>query len=191
MVRAALFLIALSLPAAEPVRILVAYHSETGHTEKLARAIREGAARVTGVEVALRPVAEVKSEEVVAARGIVLGSPVHWHNLSAAVKKFLDSAAQALEKGGQWGEGRTAGVFATAGNPSGGQEMARLSMISAFLSMRFVVIGGLNREGYGNLGPQAVTSGSTPGVSAVELEEARRYGERFAKLTLQISGNRK
>jgi NAD(P)H dehydrogenase (quinone) len=191
MVRAALFLLALAVPAAEPVRILVAYHSDTGHTEKLARAIREGAARVAGVETTVRPVAEVKPAEITAARGIVLGTPVHWHNLSAVTKKFLDTAAQALQPGGQWGEGRTAGVFTTAGNPSAGQEMARLSMISAFLSMRFVVIGGLNREGYGNLGPQAVTAGPAPGVPAAELEEARRYGERFAKLTLQFSGNLK
>ena len=56
--------------------------------------------------------------------------------------------------------------------------------------MRFVVIGGVDEEGYGTLGAQATTGPSDPGLNEKELSEARRFGERFARLTRQIRGPR-
>jgi len=176
-----------SAAAAEPLRILIAYHSETGNTEKLAAAVKEGAAGVEGVTVILRKTAAVTDEEIVGADGIILGTPVHWGNLSAVSKQFLDRVGAALGKAGKtYGEGRTAAVFCTAGSASNGQEMARLGAISAFLAMRFVILGGVNGDGFGTLGPQAVTGGKPPGVSAQALADGRRFGERFARLTLQF-----
>jgi len=173
--------------AAPPVHILIAYHSQTGNTAKLAAAVREGAASIAGVEAVLRPVAEAASEDIVKSDGIVLGTPVHWGNLSAESKRFLDRIGEVLGKAGKMlGEGRTAGVFCTAGSASNGQEMARLGAIAAFLDMRFVVIGGVNDNGFGSLGPQAVTGGSPPGLNDRDRAEARRFGERFARLTLQF-----
>src|SRR5450759_1663825 len=86
--------------AASPVRILIAYHSRTGNTEKMAAAVREGAASVAGVEIVLRKVAEVTSDDIVKADGIVLGTPVEWGNLSAEAKRFLDRVGEALGKAG-------------------------------------------------------------------------------------------
>ena len=173
--------------AASPVRILIAYHSRTGNTEKMAVAVREGAASVAGVEIVLRKVADVSADDIVKADGIVLGTPVEWGNLSAETKRFIDRVGEALGKAGAtYGEGRTAGVFCTGGSPSNGQELARLSAIAAFLAMRFVIVGGVNDEGFGSLGPQAVTGGKPPGVNARELADARRFGERFARLTRQL-----
>ncbi len=62
-----------------------------------------------------------------------------------------------------------------------GKDVARLSIISAFLTMRFTVVGGVDAEGFGTLGPEATTGPTDPGVSAAELAEARRFGERFAR----------
>jgi len=178
--------LAQAAPAAEHTRILIAYHSETGNTEKLAQAVQRGAAAVAGVEATLRKVAAVKPEEIVAADGIVVGTPVHWSNLSAETKRFLDRAGDALWKAKTSGEGRTAGAFCTGGAPAMGKDMARLSILSAFLIMRYVVIGGVEAEGYGTLGPEATTGGPKPGVDEKALEEARRFGERFARLTRQL-----
>jgi NAD(P)H dehydrogenase (quinone) len=173
--------------AAPPVHILIAYHSQTGNTAKLAAAVREGAASIAGVEAVLRPVAEAAIEDIVKSDGIVLGTPVHWGNLSAESKRFLDRIGEVLGKASKMlGEGRTAGVFCTAGSASNGQEMARLGAIAAFLDMRFVVIGGVNDNGFGSLGPQAVTGGSPTGLNDRDRAEARRFGERFARLTLQF-----
>jgi NAD(P)H dehydrogenase (quinone) len=171
---------------AAPVRILIAYHSRTGNTEKMAAAVREGAASVTGVEIVLRKVADVSVDDIVKADGIVLGTPVEWGSLSAEAKSFLDRVGAVLGKAGSnYGEGRTAGVFCTAGSPSNGPEMARMSAIAAFLAMRFVIIGGVNEEGFGSLGPQAATAGKPPGVGDHDRTDARRFGERFARLTLK------
>ena len=173
--------------AAPPVRILIAYHSQTGNTGKLAAAVRDGAVSVTGVEVVLRAVEEARTDDISKADGIVLGTPVHWGNLSAESKRFLDRVAEVLGKaGGTLGEGRTAGVFCTAGSASNGQELARISAIAAFLDMRFIVIGGVNDAGFGSLGPQAVTGASPPGINDRDRAEAKRFGERFARLTLQF-----
>jgi len=111
---------------------------------------------------------------------------VHWSNLSVETKRFLDRAGDALWKAKTTGEGRTAGAFCTGGAPAMGKEMARLSILSAFLVMRFVVIGGVEAGGYGTLGPEATTGPPDAGVSEKELEEARRFGERFARLTVQL-----
>jgi NAD(P)H dehydrogenase (quinone) len=172
------------------VRILVAYHSETGNTEKLAQAIRDGAVSVPGIEVALRKVAEFKPEEIVRYDGIVLGTPVHWSNLSAETKRFLDGIGNALWKAQASGDGRTAGAFCTGGGVAMGKDLARLSVLSAFLTMRFMVVGGVDADGFGTLGPEATTGSADPGVSQKELEEARRFGERFARLTRQLRSSR-
>lgn len=180
-------LTAAAVGAIPPVRILVAYHSRTGNTEKMAAAVRDGAVSVTGVEVLLRRVADVTADDILKADGIVLGTPVEWANFSAEAKRFIDRVGEALGKAGtSYGEGRTAGVFCTAGSPSNGQEMARLSAIAAFLAMRFVIVGGVNEEGFGSLGAQAATGGKPPGVTAADLAAARQFGERFARITRQL-----
>jgi NAD(P)H dehydrogenase (quinone) len=179
-----------ALAFAAPVRILVAYHSETGNTEKMAASVREGAASVDGTTVTLRKVGDVTDDDIRLADGIVLGTPVQWGNMSSTAKRFLDRVAEVLGKAGKtYGEGRTAGVFCTAGSPSNGQEMARLGMIAAFLAMRFVIVGGVNDEEFGTLGPQSVTAGVPPGVSVKDRADARRFGERFARITLRLRRN--
>jgi NAD(P)H dehydrogenase (quinone) len=182
----AVFLTASCAGAAEPVRILIAYHSETGNTEQLALAVKDGVTAVKGASPVLRKASAVTDADIVNAAGILIGTPVHWHNLSAETKRLIDRIGEALGKSSKdWGEGRTAGAFTTVGGGSGGQEMARMSVISAMLAMRFVIVGGVTDEGFGSLGPYAVTGGKPGGVSARDRAEAKRFGERFARLTVQ------
>ena len=173
-----------------PARILIAYHSDTGNTEKVAQSIRKGAAAVAGVEVTRRKTTEFKLEEVVNYDGILLGTPVHWSNMSAESKRFLDGIGNALWKAKTNGDGKVAGAFCTAGHAAMGKDAARLAILSAFLTMRFVVVGGVEGEGFVTLGPEATTGRADPGVSDKELEEGRRFGERFARLTRQLRSSR-
>jgi NAD(P)H dehydrogenase (quinone) len=173
--------------SAPPVRILVAFHSETGNTEALAKAVRAGAASVPGVEVRLRRTAEVTQEEILQADGIALGTPVYWGTLSAETKRFLDNMGTSLFKARPvMGEGRAAAAFCTGGSFSSGKELARIAVLTAFLHMRFIVIGGVDEGGFGTLGAEATTGPDDPGLSEKELAAARRFGERFARLTRQI-----
>ena len=118
-------------------------------------------------------------EEIRSADGILIGTPVHWQTLSAPVKTFLDRMGRVL--GPAYGDGKTGGVFVTSGSPSNGADLARLDVIAALLSMRFVVVGGVIEGGYGSLGAQA--SGE---VGAGAREDARRFGERFARVTAKM-----
>ncbi|MEK7404740.1 MAG: flavodoxin family protein [Acidobacteriota bacterium] len=179
-----------ALAQQQPTRILVAYHSDTGNTEKLAQAVQKGAASVAGVEVTLRKVAEVQDPEILKADGILVGTPVHWANASTETRRFLDRVGGTLWKTKTNGDGRTAGAFCTGGHPAMGKDQARLSILSAFLIMRFTVIGGVEAQGFGTFGPEATTGPSDAGVSEAELDEARRSGERFARLTRQFRGGR-
>ena len=61
-----------------------------------------------------------------------------------------------------------------------------MSAIAAFLAMRFVIAGGVNEEGFGTLGAQAATAGTPPGINDRDRADARRLGERFARITLQL-----
>jgi NAD(P)H dehydrogenase (quinone) len=190
------WILGLVLAAASPIparsdeaSILVVYDSRTGHTEKLARAVAEGVDQVEGAVAVVRRREEVRDEEILSSSGILLGSPVHWASLSAESKAFLERIGQVLVEAKELGPGttaraRAAGAFVTGGAVSSGKELARLSILAAFLNMRFVVIGGEEADGFGTLGAQATTAGSDPGLSEEELEEARRFGKRFAELTL-------
>jgi NAD(P)H dehydrogenase (quinone) len=188
-----LLLLAATLPAvaqaAGATRILVAYYSDTGNTRKMAEAVRDGAASVSGISVVLRPVKEASDEDIRTAAGILLGTPVHWENVSAGAKLFLDRVGAVLGKTGKdLGEGRTAGAFCTGGAPAAGKDLTRLSVLAAFLAMRFVTVGGVDAEGFGTLGAEATTGPADPGLSAKELDEARRFGRRFAEITLRLRG---
>lgn len=186
-----LLLISVAALAQQPqTRVLVAYHSDTGNTEKLAQAVRDGAASVAGVTVSLRKTAEFKPEEIVQYDGVVVGTPVHWSNMSTETRSFLDRIGGALWKAKSNGDGRTAGVFCTGGAPAMGKDQTRVSILSAFMVMRYTVIGGVDADGFGTLGPEATTGAADPGVSEKEREEARRFGERFARFTLRFRASR-
>jgi NAD(P)H dehydrogenase (quinone) len=185
---AALALLPFSVSARQPgpVRILVTYYSQTGNTEKLAQAIGEGAKAVPGVEVTVQKMADVKDAAIATFDGVIVGTPIHWGNLSTESRGFLDRLGGGLAATKVWGEGRTAGVFCTGGSVSSGKEMARLSMISSLMEMRFLVIGGVDADGFGTLGPQATTGPTDPGLSVNELDEGRAFGTRFARFTKQF-----
>lgn len=174
------------------VKILIAYDSRTGNTESLARAVAEGAGSVAGVEVVLRRQREVEADEIASADGILVGTPVHWANLSVETKAFLDRIGGALATAGEIGadsapRNRTGGAFVTGGSVASGKELARLAILAALLNLKFVVVGGADAAGFGTLGAQATTGPRDPGLSEVELDEARQSGARFATLTKRLA----
>jgi len=183
-----LLLLAITALAQPPTRILVSYYSETGNTEKLAQSIGKGAAAVDGVEVTVRKAADVKDDDIVRYDGIIFGAPVYWGGLATGGKQFLDRVGAALWKAKTNGDGRTAGVFCTGGAVASGKEMARLSMIAAFLGMRFTIVGGVEADGFGTLGPQATTGPGAAGVDVKAQDEGRQFGERFARYTRRFRG---
>ena len=78
-----LFALLLSFtPLAAEVNILVAYFSKSGNTEKMAKALDEGAGGVKGVTASLKKISEVTQADLKAADGLAVGSPVYMRDVA-------------------------------------------------------------------------------------------------------------
>ena len=73
------------------VKVLVAYHSQSGNTERMAEAVVEGAKSLPGTTVVLKRVGQVTADDLFSSDAIIVGSPVYWSNMSGEVKTFFDN----------------------------------------------------------------------------------------------------
>jgi len=73
------------------LKLLILYYSQTGNTEKMARAVAEGAKSVAGVNVELKYFA--RPEDLAEADGIILGTPTYHHDMGVDMKRLLEEAA--------------------------------------------------------------------------------------------------
>ena len=71
-------------------RILIVYHSQTGHTEQMALAVCEGAKAIDGVEVILKKAADATLDDLLAADGLAVGTPENFGYMSGMLKDFFD-----------------------------------------------------------------------------------------------------
>lgn len=80
-------------------KVLIAYDSRTGNTEKMAQAIAEGI-RMAGNEAEVKKITELKSEkELEGFDAYVLGSPTYHRDMIGTMKTFLFLAQKANLKG--------------------------------------------------------------------------------------------
>lgn len=168
-----------SAESAASIQILVAYHSLSGNTERMAEAVAEGARTVPLTNVIVRRVGNVTAEELFAADAIVLGSPVYWSNMAAEVKTFID---EWQFKFGVFPEfklkNKVGAAFATGGQISSGKELTMLSILAAMLGNYMITV-----SGGGAFGASATTEGHSPGIDEQELSSARELGQRVADVT--------
>lgn len=180
---------ALALPAApslaaapDAVAVLVTYHSLSGNTEKMARAVAEGAQSVPGTRVALKRVGEVTGNDLFSSDALIVGSPVYWSNMSGEVKTFFDNWQL---KFGVFPEfkmrNKVGAAFVTGGQVSGGKEVTMLTILAAMLGNQMIVV-----SGGGAFGASATTEGDSPGVDDKELAAARDLGKRVAEVAVLI-----
>jgi multimeric flavodoxin WrbA len=79
-------------------KILIIYHSQTGKTEKMARAVAEGARGIEGVDVILKKAADATLEDLLTADGLALGTPENFGYMSGMVKDFFDRTYYAAQE---------------------------------------------------------------------------------------------
>ncbi len=91
--------------------VWIIYHSRSGHTEKLARAIAEHLGKLP-LAVKVSRWDEAEPQELLRHDVIVLGSPTYFGNASAELKGFIDRSISVY---GQL-KGKRGGVFTTAGS---------------------------------------------------------------------------
>ena len=71
-------------------RILIVYHSQTGNTDKMARAVAEGAGSIENAEVILKRAGETTIEDLLESDGLAIGTPENFGYMSGAIKDFFD-----------------------------------------------------------------------------------------------------
>ena len=71
-------------------RILIVYHSQTGHTEKMAMAVAEGARAIEHTEVVLKKAGEATLEDLLTCSGLAIGTPENFGYMSGMIKDFFD-----------------------------------------------------------------------------------------------------
>ena len=139
-------------------KVLVLYYSMYGHVESMANAVAEGASSVEGVEVTIKRVQDIMSNEVARKAGaklgqkapianpgeldqydaIIFGSPTRFGNMASQMRNFLD------QTGGLWIRGALIGkvgsVFTSTGT-GGGNETTIQSFHTTLFHHGMLVVG--------------------------------------------------
>ena len=172
------------------VRVLVAYHSRRGNTEKMAQGAAEGARQVPRVAVTLKKVEDVTKEDLQAAHGIVLGAPTYYANIPGTMKTVIDDWAWKMKVDFT---DKVGGALATGGDQTGGKEHVVVSLLLFMINNRMVVAGPLQQgkdpgDIWAEIGASAATGPTDPGVGDHDLDAARRLGRRIATLARKLHG---
>ncbi|MFV0476437.1 MAG: NAD(P)H:quinone oxidoreductase [Parahaliea sp.] len=184
--------------------VLVLYYSRHGSVAAMARQIARGIERVDGMEARLRTVPPVSAsceqseadipeegplycdmDDLRHCAGLVLGSPVRFGNMAAAMKYFLDQSS------GLWLSGamidKPAAVFTASSSLHGGQESTLLSMMLPLLHQGMIMVG----LPYSERGLMLTRSGGTPyGASHWAGPEGNRGLDEHEKALCHALGQR-
>jgi NAD(P)H dehydrogenase (quinone) len=168
------------------IKVLVTYHSVTGHTEKMAKGVVAGAQAVPGTTVVLKPVGKVTAADLFSADALIVGSPVYWSNMAGQVKTFFDDWQL---KFGVFPEfkmrDKVGAAFTTGGQAASGKELTMLTILAAMLGNQMIVV-----SGGGAFGASATSEGDSPGIDDKELTGARELGRRVAEVTGRVKRGR-
>ena len=204
------------------MKVLVVYYSMYGHVLQLAHSVVEGVKSVAGVEVVLRRVqefAEIEEDiprhehalavwnrqkdipvctldDLKEAEGIVFGSPTRYGNMTAQMKRLIDSTVKLWMAGGF--EGKPAGVFTSTASTHGGQETTCFTMMAPLLHLGMIIVGvpystpGLlhyEARGGSPYGASTIAGGQNELQPVPEdLAIAQALGRRVAEVTRKLRG---
>jgi NAD(P)H dehydrogenase (quinone) len=164
--------------------VLITYYSQSGNTEKLARAVAEGARSIEEVQVRLLPIDQVKGSDLLEASAIIVGSPVYNANIAPAVQEFINS----------WPfEGRPlrdkiGAAFSAGGGISIGEELVMVNILHSMLIYGMIVVGGEETEAA--FGASAVTREGpfdSEEMDDLFLKKGYGLGSRVSKLVSNFS----
>ena len=139
-------------------KILILYYSMYGHVETMAKAVAEGVGSVEGVEVTVKRVPELMSEEAASKVGakldqdalvadpkelsnydaIIFGTPTRFGNMAAQMRNFLDQTGSLWVKGAL--VGKIGSVFVSTGT-GGGNETTVQSFHTTLFHHGMIVVG--------------------------------------------------
>lgn len=71
-------------------KVLIVYHTLSGNTEMMAKAVAEGAESVTGTTVSLKKAFDTTLEDLLSCDGVAFGSADYFSYIAGALKDFFD-----------------------------------------------------------------------------------------------------
>lgn len=80
-------------------RLLIVYHSQSGTTESLARALLEGALAEDGVDVVVKRAVDAGSTDLLDCDALLLATPENSGHLAGGMKEFLDRTFYPFQDG--------------------------------------------------------------------------------------------
>ncbi len=190
-------------------RICVVYHSGFGHTEKVANAVVEGAASVSGVECRLIKASDITEEsgewdELDAADAVVFGAPTYMGDVAAEMKRFMEATSSRWMEM-KWADKLAAG-FTNSGSWNGDKQNTLISFVTFAAQHGMVWInlnqppgnnssGGssddINRLGasLGAMAQSNVDEGPDTAPLQSDLRTAELLGRRVAECARRWTGN--
>ncbi|KPJ58949.1 MAG: flavodoxin [Deltaproteobacteria bacterium DG_8] len=154
-------------------KILIIYFSKTGNTERMAHLVAEGV-KGEGVAVEVKKVANASVDELLDAKGIIIGSPTYFGTMAAEIKSFLDESVKHFGKL----KGKIGAGFSSSALIGGGNETTVLAILKALLIHGMIVQG--ETEG-GHYGPVAI---GAPDKRC--SEECKKLGQKVAQLVKRL-----
>src|SRR3990170_1586392 len=155
-------------------KVLIVYDSKTGNTETMALAVAKGAEQISDIEVTVKKTEQTKLDDLLAADGIIMGSPTYFGQMSAKLKALIDESVKIHKKL----TGKVGAAFTSAGGTASGAETTLLSIVQAMLIHGMIVQG---RSGDKHFGAASVGSPQDN-----DLESCRDLGKRVAELALKL-----
>lgn len=168
---------------AQKKTILIAYHSESGHTAQMAKAIQSGIVASGDIKVIVKTFNEVKPQELLAADAIVIGSPVYNANPSPEILSFIKT----WPFEGQPLKNKLGAVFVTAGGFSSGEELVQSSLLHAMMVYGMIVVGGDDwRSSFGASGIHEEGKYQSKELDTYFLDKGLHLGKRIADVLKKI-----
>lgn len=161
------------------MKLAVVYHSETGHTQKMAQCICDGAMEVDNIEAKAFSIDDFDEEYLKQCDGLIVGSPTYHGSLSGKMKMWLEHTPHQFNM-----SGKLAGAFATAGYAHGGGDLAIQCILTHLLVEGMMVYSSGHACGQPviHLGPVAISSHQDEYVDLFKI-----YGHRFAEQLSKLS----
>ncbi len=123
-------------------RLLLVYHTQTGGTAALAERAAKGVATIGEVELVVSRAGDTRAADVLAADGLLLGTPENFGYMAGMLKDFFDRVYYDCENKVA---GRPYSVFICAGNDGTGA-MREIDRIVTGLRMKKVHPGVIARR---------------------------------------------
>ena len=157
--------------------LLIIYTSKNGRTGAMVEPILEGITK-GGSSALVRTVEEVQWGEMLAAKGIIVGTPVRFGDVDWQIKRLFDTTANQDYPGPL--SGKVGGAFTGGSRPGSGAELALLSMLHILLNHGMVIQGNAYSSHYG---PVALRESSEEEIESV----CNAWGRHWAELVQRFN----